>query len=474
MDHLEDLPGFRRAVDRRRFLQLGAAGAVTAWLAACGGDNSDSGGATTASGTASTTGGGATTATGSGGGASGKLGGGGGDGTIKLGYVSPKTGPLAAFAEADDFIFDGIREAAKDGVRVGDKSYKIEIVAKDSQSDPNRAGEVASSLILDDGIDLMLVGNTPETTNPVADQCEANGMPCISSLAPWQPWFFRSPAADPAKGYEWTYHFFWGLEDIIAVFLGMWGTVTTNKKIGALYPNDGDGNAWGDGQRGFPPAFTAGGYTLVDPGRYPNGTADFSAQIGQFKSQGVEIVTGVPIPPDFTTFWKQALQQGFKPKAASIGKAILFPASVEALGDTANNLSSEVWWSPNHPFTSSLTGVSAKELATAYESKTAKQWTQPIGFAHGLFEVAIDVLNRAGSTDKAKIRDAIPATDLDTIVGTVAWGKDASVPKNVCKTPLVGGQWKKSAGGKHPYDLVIVWNQSHTDIPTGGTFELIA
>ena len=43
-------------------------------------------------------------------------------------------------------------------------------------------------------------------------------------------------------------------------------------------------------------------------------------------------MTGVPIPPDFTTFWKQAAQQGFKPKIASIGKALLFPASVDALG----------------------------------------------------------------------------------------------------------------------------------------------
>ncbi|HEY1282544.1 MAG TPA: ABC transporter substrate-binding protein, partial [Acidimicrobiales bacterium] len=282
---MHDLPGLRRAIDRRRFLGLGAAGAITAFLAACGSDNSGSSGATTTGATATTTGGTATTAGGaatSAAAAGAKLGGGGGDGTIKVGYVSPKTGPLAAFAEADDFIFNGIKDATKDGIRVGDKSYKLEIIAKDSQSDPNRAGEVASSLILDDGINLMLVGNTPETTNPVADQCEANGMPCISSLAPWQPWYFRSPSADPAKPYTWTYHFFWGLEDIIAVFLGMWETVQTNKKIGALYPNDGDGNAWGDSAKGFPPAFAAAGYTLVDPGRYPDGTTDFSAQIGQF------------------------------------------------------------------------------------------------------------------------------------------------------------------------------------------------
>jgi branched-chain amino acid transport system substrate-binding protein len=59
-------------------------------------------------------------------------------------------------------------------------------------------------------------------------------------------------------------------------------------------------------------------------------------------------------PADFTTFWNQAGEHGFRPKAASIGKAILFPEVVQALGKKANNLSEEVWWSPNHPFKSSL------------------------------------------------------------------------------------------------------------------------
>ena len=82
----------------------------------------------------------------------------------------------------------------------------------------------------------------------------------------------------------------------------------------------------------FPPVLADLGYTLTDTGRYQNLTDDFSAQINAFRGNNVEIVTGVPIPPDFTTFWTQAKQQGFTPKAASIGKAILFPQAVEALG----------------------------------------------------------------------------------------------------------------------------------------------
>src|SRR5262245_29453779 len=111
------------------------------------------------------------------------------DNVIKLGYVSPQTGPLAAFAEADEFILGQFRDWAKDGIDLGGKKYAIEVVVKDSQSNPNRAAEVAKELIVDDEIDLMLVASTPETTNPVSTQCEIEEVPCISTMAPWMPWF---------------------------------------------------------------------------------------------------------------------------------------------------------------------------------------------------------------------------------------------------------------------------------------------
>jgi branched-chain amino acid transport system substrate-binding protein len=392
---------------------------------------------------------------------------------IKLGYVSPQTGPLAAFAEADKFILDGFLAKTKAA------GLDYEIIVKDSQSNPNRAAEVAKELIVKDEVNLVLVASTPETTNPVSTTCEAEEMPCISTAAPWQPWFIGQQAnpGDPSswKPFNSAFHFFWGLEDVIAIYTNMWQQLETNKKVGGLFPNDGDGNAWGDKVVGFPPVLEKGGYTLADPGRYQNMTDDFSAQINAFKSGNCEVITGVMIPPDFTTFWNQAKQQGFHPKIASIGKAILFPQAVEALGKSGHNLSCEVWWSASHPFKSSLTGESAAELAAGFTKATGRPWTQPIGFVHALFEVAADVMKRADPTDSAAVIKAIAATKLDTIVGPVAWD-GANVPpfaaKNVAKTPLVGGQWRLKDGGG--YDLVITDNRTAPNIPTGGKMEPIA
>ncbi len=389
--------------------------------------------------------------------------------TIKIGYVSPQTGALAAFADADGYVVSTMRKQLANGITIGGKKYPVEIIVKDSQSNPNRAADVASELILSDEVDLMLVSSTPETTNPVADQCEVNEVPCISTVAPWQPWFFTRGGV-PGEGFNFTYHFFWGLEDVISNYTTLWGSVANNKKVGGLFPNDGDGNAWGDKKLGFPPVLDDLGYSLYDPGRYQNLTDDFSAQIGDFKSRDIEIVTGVMIPPDFTTFWTQARQQGFTPKVASIGKALLFPASVEALGDAGQNLSTEIWWTPTHPFRSSLSGQSAGDLAAAFTSETGKQWTQPLGFAHALFEVAVDVLQRTAEVgDGEAVADAIKSTKLDTIVGNIDWSKGPI--NNVAKTPLVAGQWR--LGGDFKYDLVVTVNNNAPEIPLGGRTEII-
>jgi branched-chain amino acid transport system substrate-binding protein len=387
---------------------------------------------------------------------------------IRIGHVSPKTGPLAGFGEADGFILDQVRGILAKGLSVGGKTYPVEISSKDSQSSGTRASEVASELILHDKVDLLLAASTPDTTNPAADQAEVNEVPCITTNCPWQPYFFGRNG-DPKKGFTWTYHFFWGLEDVIAAYLPMWDSAPTNKIVGGLFPNDADGNAWGDPKRGLPPALAQAGYQLHDPGRYQLMNNDFTSQISQFKDAGAEIVVGNMIPPDFATFWSQAAQQGFHPKIVTIGKALLFPSVVNSLGPRGNDLSTEIWWTPNFPFKSGLTGQGAQQLTDAYTDATKRPWTQPTGYQHALFEVAIDVLKRTKSVDPKAILSAIIATNYSSIVGPVRW--TGQPVKNVSKTPLVAGQWQRSGA---TFELVITANKPAPQIPVGGTLELLS
>jgi branched-chain amino acid transport system substrate-binding protein len=175
------------------------------------------------------------------------------------------------------------------------------------------------------------------------------------------------------------------------------------------------------------------------------------------------------IPPDFATFWSQSAQQGFRPKIVTIGKALLFPSVIESLGPRGNGLTTEVWWTPHHPYRSGLTSQSAGELTAAYTAATKRPWSQPIGFQHALFEVAIDVLKRTKAVEPKAILDSIVATDYRSIVGPVKWS--GQPVKNVSKTPLVAGQWQRQ-GDK--YELVITTNRPAPDIPVGGQLQVLS
>ncbi|MCB1777155.1 MAG: ABC transporter substrate-binding protein, partial [Candidatus Competibacteraceae bacterium] len=372
---------------------------------------------------------------------------------IKIGFVSPRSGPLAPFSDSDDHVIGSFlkSQAAKD--------LNIEVIIKDGQSNANRGSEVTRELIVEDEVSLVLVAGTPETTNPVSTICEAEQVPCISSVAPWQSWF-DSQQRDPAnpQPFRYAYHFFWGYDDLTSAFINMWKRLDTNKSVGALFPNDADGNAMGDDSTGLPGIARGLGYKVTDLGRFQNLSDDYSAQIRAFIEADAEILTGAVIPPDFITFWTQAKQQGYNPKFASVAKALLFPQVPMALGDLGHNLACDVYWSPAHPYKSSLTGESSAEIAAGFTEATGRIWSQPIGFSHALFEVAVDALRRVDDhTNFNALAEAISTAKVDSIVGRLAWGGD-DVPTpanhNVTKTPVVGGQWRRIDGDNWSLEIV--------------------
>jgi branched-chain amino acid transport system substrate-binding protein len=393
--------------------------------------------------------------------------------TIKIGQITPETGPIAPFGEPSKWVAEGVSKFLGDGILVAGEKHKVEILNRDSQSSPNRASEVAAQLINNDRVDIMIASSTGDTTNPVADQCELAGVPCITSDDPWQSWFFGRKG-DPKKGFQWTYHFFWGFDMVANMFAEMWKWISTNNIAGVMLTNDPDGIAASDPEHGLPATIKSHGFDVHYLGLYPPLSDDFTAQITQLKNMNADIACGIFNPPQFAIFWTQCAQQGFRPKIVTPPKALLFPTAVEALGDRGAGMSTEVWWSHHHPFKSGLTGQSAQEYCDAYEKASGKQWTQPLGFKHANLEVAIDALKRAKKLDAASIRDAIADTDYQSIVGPITWkagpGPLNPVP-NVCTTPLVGGQWEK--GTKWKYDLNIVFNKTAPNIPLDRQFSAI-
>ncbi|MGJ4970019.1 ABC transporter substrate-binding protein [Bradyrhizobium sp. HKCCYLRH1073] len=368
--------------------------------------------------------------------------------TIKIGFVSPRTGQLSQFGETDEYALNWIRKLLADGLDIRGRKYSIEILDRDAQSNPNRASELAGELIQNGEVHLMVPASTTDVTLPVSEQSELYGVPCVSSTAPWQAVIMPRGGGQ----FQWTYHFFWGLEDIIATYVNIWRSTESNHKVGLLLPRNTDGEVWGDEKIGLPPSMRKAGFDVTAPSKFQPRTNDYSAQIAEFKKAGCDILGGLVYPGDLKTYVLQSAQQNCKPRVVTAAAGLLFPSAVEAIGPLGTGMSTEVWWTPSFPYKSSLTGETSAELAAKWESSTGKQWTQPLGYSHAIWEVIVDTLRRSQDPlDRGAIRDALKTTDLHTLVGPVKFG---GVHPNVSRTPILGGQWLK--GDKRPFDLKIV------------------
>ncbi|TIN30803.1 MAG: ABC transporter substrate-binding protein [Mesorhizobium sp.] len=385
--------------------------------------------------------------------------------TLKIGFVSPRTGPLAGFGQTDGYVLDLARKALAGGLDIGGKKYSVEILDQDTQSDPSRAGQLAKDLINNQVIDLMLAVSTPEVINPVADACEAAGVPCLSTVMPWEAWYFgRGAKPDAPSPFKWTYHFGFGVGEFFKAYISQWNLIETNKKVGVMYPNDADGNAI---RAHLAPLLAKEGFTIVDPGAYETGTTDYSSQIALFKQEGVEIFNSFPIPPDFAAFWRQAAQQGLikQIKICQVAKTGLFPSDIEALGDLGVKISSAAYWHKAFPYKSPLTGVSGIELADGYEAASGKQWTQQLGASMSLLDAGFEALKAStDAKDKAAVAKALSTLKTETMVGKVDF--TSGPVANVSPGPIIGTQWVAAKeGSKFPLDYVVTENATDPKVP---------
>jgi branched-chain amino acid transport system substrate-binding protein len=384
--------------------------------------------------------------------------------TIKIGLVAPQTGPLALFNEEMAYALDHARKALNNSIKINGTVHPLEFVVKDSQSNPNRAAEVTQDLILKDKVHLVTAFATPETVNPVADQCELNGMPCVTNDDPLESYFFGRHG-DPKKGFDWTFNFFFSGGGALGAMMAAWSRVPSNKILGVLWANDDDGRVFA---KVMPPDLVKNGFKVVDPGRFDLPANNFSPEIAAFKAGSAEIVFAVIPGPDFTVFLNQAAQQGLKPKIITGGKVGEFPQGVYPYGDRAINMVTEVWWSKYHPYASGLTGQSSMEYATEYETNANKQSSMGLGFRHSLIEAAVDTLKRSEKLDDpASIRDALRTMDYKSIVGQINF--ETGPFPNTSETKCVAGQWRQ--GKRWPLELLIVDNSLAPNIPTQGTPE---
>ena len=339
----------------------------------------------------------------------------GAENVLKIGFISPRTGALAGFGETDGYVLELARKALASGLKVGGKTYEVQILDRDTQSDPSRASQLAKTLINSDQVDLMLPVSTPETINPVADACEAAGVPCLSTVMPWEAWYFgRGAKPGQPSPFKWTYHFGFGGGEFFKTYVSH-----------VEQPADQQESRRALSQRRrrqrHPRASRAGARKgrLHDRRSRPlRGRHDRLFRADREVQEGeVRDFQHVPDSARFRGVLAPGGAAGLHQDGQDLRRSprpACSRAEVDSLGELGVNLSTAAYWHKAFPYKSSLTGVSGEELADGYEKRLGKQWTQQLGASMSLFDAGVAALKASGDpNDKAAVAKAMATLNTD-------------------------------------------------------------
>ena len=382
---------------------------------------------------------------------------------IKIGYINPTTGALAGNGEGCEWVVKQITDYVDSHpITVDGKQKSIEVIVYDSMSDQNNCSTLTQKLIEEDKIDLLIAIQTPNTVIPVVQVAERYGMPCIATQAP------VDPVAHSLEKFDWTFNAFYTLEDVYKSQRALWTKAGhgpgSGAKVGLLFANDADGTAW---HNLFIERLAEDGYEVVDPGQYPSGTTDFTSLANTFKAKDIDVIAGTNIPPDFMNAYNAIIAAGVQVDCVTMGKCVLLASDVEALGELADGIMTQVWWAPTNPYTSDLTGVSCLKLDEMYNKDNGRVMPQPAAYAYAALELAVHALEKAGTVEREKLRDAIGQLDVTTIVGPIKYDSKME-GLTYSNTVLCGGQWQRDEAGN--LVLKIIDNSLYPEIPLTGDY----
>ena len=152
------------------------------------------------------------------------------------------------------------------------------------------------------------------------------------------------------------------------------------------------------------------GYDLVEADTYDaSKTQNFASYISKYKGAGVEILIGHNKPSDAVLITRTMKELNYNPMAyGGILGGHVSTEYVNALDKDADHVLCTTSWSGD----ADIPGL--KDLAKKYQDRYKEHMDSTSAGGFTAFAVLWDSLERAGSTDRKKLRDAIAATSLKT------------------------------------------------------------
>jgi branched-chain amino acid transport system substrate-binding protein len=333
--------------------------------------------------------------------------------SVKVGAVVPLTGRYggggAQVRAGYEIAVEQVN--ALGGVSVGGKRVPIELILVDDESDATKTVSRFESLAAQ-GVVAYLGGFGSDLHAAAASVAEKNKIPYLGVA-------FALHSVHQ-RGFRYLFSPFWKSPDIGQAMQGLFASIPAadRPKTAAIFQEKTDwgremATAWLEGAK-------TAGYDVTVQGEYAPGAKDFSDLILKAKGANVDAVFALPTPPDGMTLIKQMKELGYSPKMAMFIRAPDPPVWSKNLGKDGDY----VVLAPGWHYAVKAPGV--KELNEAHVKRVGRPADPIAGPAYAAVQILSAAVTRANALDRDKIRDAIAATDMTTVVGPVKFRPDGT------------------------------------------------
>ena len=345
---------------------------------------------------------------------------------ILIGTHIPLSGVGAMIGAEQKWAYDqaikDINEAGGIYVKEYGKKLPVNVIFMDDESDPGKAAAAVERLIKRNKVDLMLSG-----------QVGAMGvLPGMITAEKYKTYYHGTVIWVPnflEHDFKYCTMYFFAMAQGGAMPFEVWNSISEDQRPQkpALFVEDSfDGKMMGDAWTQIAQAF---GYEIALRVSMGMGAKDFTSQVLKGKAAGVDAILLMANVPETVTLIRQMKQNNFSVKFFQGLKGTWANEFYDALGKDSDYILCDGFWSEDYPF------AGAKELGERYFQDHGKR-ALGIGLYYAVCQTLWQGIEKAGTLDDLKVRQAVLDNQFDTVMGKVDYDD-----RGVALFPLADFQW---------------------------------
>lgn len=338
---------------------------------------------------------------------------------ITIGAPLPLTGALSPEGEKLRMGYElWLEELEKrGGISVGGVKHKVKLVYSDYQSQTPRAVQLAEKLISSDKVNFLFSPFGSGAAKAASNVSEKYGIPTIAATA--------SSAQVYDQGYKYLFGTFTPNDTLTEPLADIVVKRDANaKRVAILARNDLFPLAIGEEMQ---KSAKKRNLDVVMFEKYSIGTMDHASAITQMRAARPDWIFATGYINDLILIRKQMKDLGVGAPVVTMIAGPAYKEYIDAVGPLAENISSAAWWHPAVRYDGKGVFGSTENFNKLWSAKSKDEPDYAQASAAAAGEVLQLAIEKAGTLEPAKVRDALAALDTMTFFGRIKFGPTGQI-----------------------------------------------